>query len=97
MKRLIILKKIQVTMKAFVSPFFNHFSLSLSKKETCGNESHEKETINIFTLQLPILLHIRIGNISWCKYQKSGYCKNEAREIDCLCCREIEMDAMLID
>ena len=25
---------------------------------------------------------------------KFGYCKNEAREIDCLCCREV--DAMLI-
>ena len=30
------------------------------------------------------LLHIRIGNFDWCKW---GHCKNEAREIDCLCCR----------
>ena len=37
------------------------------------------------------LLHIRIGNIDWCK---CVHCKNEAREIDCLCCREV--NAMLI-
>ena len=37
------------------------------------------------------LLHNRIGNLNWCKW---GHGKNEAREIDCLCCREV--DAMLI-
>ena len=37
------------------------------------------------------LLHIRKGNLDWCK---CGHCKNEAREIDCLCCREL--DTMLI-
>ena len=37
------------------------------------------------------LLHIRIGNIDWCK---CVHCKNEAREIDCLCCREV--NAMVI-
>ena len=35
--------------------------------------------------QLSIKLHIRIGNLNWCKCR---HCKNEAREIDCLCCRE---------
>ena len=29
------------------------------------------------------LLHVRIGNLDWCK---CGHCKNEVREIDCLCC-----------
>ena len=43
MKKVIILKKIQVTMKSFISSFFSHFSLSLSRNKTCGNESHEKE------------------------------------------------------
>ena len=33
----------------------------------------------------------RIGNLDWCK---CGHCKNEAREIDCLRCWEV--DAMLI-
>ena len=37
------------------------------------------------------LLHVRIGNFDWCK---CGHCKNEAREIDCLCYREV--NAMLI-
>ena len=37
------------------------------------------------------LLHIRIGNLDRCK---CGHCKNEAREIDCACCRKV--DAMLI-
>ena len=37
------------------------------------------------------LLHIRIRNLGWCK---CGHYKNEARETDCLDCRE--MNAMLI-
>ena len=37
------------------------------------------------------LLHIRKGNLDWCK---CGQYKNEARKIDCLCCREV--NAMLI-
>ena len=54
------------------------------------NESHEKETKHIHTSAAD-LLHIRIGNLDWCKCR---HCKNEAREIDCLCCREV--NAMLI-
>ena len=37
------------------------------------------------------LLHIRIRKLDWCK---CTYSKNETREIDCLCCREV--DAILI-
>ena len=37
------------------------------------------------------LLDIRIGNLDWCKWRNR---KNEAREIEDLCCREV--DAMLI-
>ena len=54
------------------------------------NESHEKQTKYIHASAAD-LLHIRIGNLDWCK---CGHCKNEAREIDCLCCREV--NAMLI-
>ena len=54
------------------------------------SESHEKETKHIHTSAAD-LLHIRIGNLDWCKCR---HCKNEAREIDCLCCREV--NAMLI-
>ena len=53
------------------------------------NESNEKETKPIHA-SAPDLLHIRLGNLNWCY---CGYCKNEAREIDGLCCREV--DAML--
>ena len=51
-----------------------------------------RKKLNVFMLKLPTyLLHIRIGHLDWCK---CGHCKNEAREIDCLCCRKV--DAMLI-
>ena len=43
MKRANILGEIEVTTKFFAPPFFNHFSLSLYRKKTYGNESHEKE------------------------------------------------------
>ena len=89
MKKVIILKKIQVKMKTFAPPFFNHFSLSL-KRKTCGNESHEKETKHIY-VSAADLLNIRIGNLNWCKCVQ---CQNEAREINCRCCREVE--SMLI-
>ena len=68
-------------------PFFNHFSLSLNRKK-CAVMRAIRTKLNIVTLYL---LHIRIENLDWCK---CGHCKNEARDIDCLCCRE--MDAMLI-
>ena len=44
MKKVIILRKIQLTINTFAPPFFNHFSLNLNRKKVCGNESHEKET-----------------------------------------------------
>ena len=50
MKRVVIPKKIQVIMKTFVSPFFNHFSLLLNRKKMYGNESPEKETKHIYAL-----------------------------------------------
>ena len=51
-----------------------------------------RKKLNIFMLQLPICyIHISIGNLDW---RKCGHCKNEAREIDRLCCREV--NAMLI-
>ena len=54
------------------------------------NESYEKETKQNHASATD-LLHIKIGNLDW---NKCGQCKNEAREIDCLCCREV--DAILI-
>ena len=55
-----------------------------------GNEGHEKETKHIHAAAAD-LLHLRIRYLNWCK---CGHRKNEAREINCPCCREV--DAMLI-
>ena len=52
-------------------------------KNTCGNMSHEKATKHI-QASAANLLHIRIGNLDWCK---CNHFKNKAGEIDCLCCR----------
>ena len=48
-------------------------------------------TPSVATSETANLLHIRVGNLDWCK---CGHCKNEAREIDCLCF--IEVNPMLI-
>ena len=50
------------------------------------NESYEKETKHIHALATD-LLQISIGNLDW---YKCGHCKNEAREIDCLCCGKVD-------
>ena len=53
MKQVITLRKIQMAMKTFARPFFNHFSLSLSRKKRVVMRVMRKK-LNIFTLQLPI-------------------------------------------
>ena len=86
MNKVIILRKIQVTMKTFSPPFFNHFRMALNRKKTYGNErsneGHEKETKHD-QVSAADLLHIRIENLDSCKCR---HCKNESREIDCLFC-----------
>ena len=57
MTKVIILRKMQVTMKTFTPPFVNHFSLNMNRKKMCGNESHEKETEHIQASSVD-LLHI---------------------------------------
>ena len=61
MKKVIILKKIQVAMKAFAPPFFNHFSLSLNRKKHVVMRALRK-TKHIHASALD-LLHNRIGNL----------------------------------
>ena len=63
--------------------------LHIRKGNLDWNESHEKETKHIHASTAD-LLHVRMENLNWCK---CGHCKNKAREIDCLSCREV--DAML--
>ena len=64
----------------FSSTILQPFQFEPEEKKTCGNESHEKKAKHINTSSAD-LLHIRIGNLDWCK---CGYCKNEASEIDSL-------------
>ena len=52
-KKVIILKKIQVTVKTFTPPFLNHFSLSLNRKRHVVMRNMKKK-LNILMLQLPI-------------------------------------------
>ena len=59
MKKVVILKQTQVTMKTFVPPFFDHFSLNLSKKKKKKKKRRVvmralRKKLNIFTYQLPI-------------------------------------------
>ena len=60
MKKVVILKQTQVTMKTFVPPFFDHFSLNLSKKKKKKKKKRRvvmralRKKLNIFTYQLPI-------------------------------------------
>ena len=76
--------------KVFRSTILEPFQIKAEQKKTCGNESHEKGTKHIYA-SAANRLHIRIENLDWCKYR---HFKNERREIDCLCCREV--DAILI-
>ena len=68
-------------------PLVNDFSLSLNRKKKCGKESQLKKAKHIHASSVD-LLHIRIGNVNWCK---CGHCKKEASKIDCLCCREVDL------
>ena len=75
--------------------YFNEESDYFEKNTTGFNEVfrstilHHRKRLNIFTRQLPIYLDsIRRGNLDWCK---CGHCKNEAREIDCPYCREVDV------
>ena len=89
MEKLIIQRKIQVTMKTFAPPFFNDFNLSLNRKK-CDVKRAMRKKLKIFTFQMSIY-YILIGNLARCKCE---HCKNEAREKDCPCRREV--DAKLI-
>ena len=70
----------------FRSAVLQPFQFEPEQKKTCGNENHEKKTKHTHASSVD-LLHNRIGNLDWCK---CGHCKNEAREIDCLCYREVD-------
>ena len=53
MKKVIILRKIYVTIKFFAPLFFNYFSLSLNRKQRVVIRAMRKK-LKLFTLQLLI-------------------------------------------
>ena len=56
----------------------------LGNKFSIGMRAMWKKLIRSIT----DLLQIRIVNLYWCKCR---HCKNEARKIDCLCCRDVDL------
>ena len=50
----------------FHSTILQPFQFEPEQKKTCSNGSHEKKTKHIHT-SAANLLHIRIGNLDWCK------------------------------
>ena len=54
--RVVILRKLHVTVKSFAPPFFNHFSLSLNRKKHVVKRAMRKK-LNIFTLQIYYIMY----------------------------------------
>ena len=71
----------------FRSTILHPFQLEPEQKRTCDNESHDKKTKHIHT-SATNLLHIRTGNLDW---RKRRHCKSKAREMDYLCCGEMNV------
>ena len=69
------------------STISQRFQFEPEQKKKCGKESQLKKAKHIHASSVE-LLHIRIGNVNWCKCE---HCKNEASKIDCLCCREVDL------
>ena len=86
MMKATILSKMQVTVKTFAT-YLQPFQFEPEKKKS--NENHEKETKHSHASKASAadLSDIRNGNVDWCK---CGCCKKEVREIDCLCCTEVD-------
>ena len=57
--------------KVFRSTILQQFQFKLEKVFTCGKERYENETKHIHA-SAANLLHIRIGNLDWCKLQKQS-------------------------
>ena len=57
--------------KVFRSTILHQVQFKPQKVFTCGKESDENETKHIHASAAD-LLHIRIGNLDWCKLQKQS-------------------------
>ena len=83
----IFISKLMQSCRYWMSITFNErksFQFEPEQKKTCGDESHEKENIINYEETKHIydsaanVLHIRIGNLNWCKCEQY---KNEIREV----------------
>ena len=63
-KKMIILRKIHMTIKSFVPPFCSHPSLRLNGKKRLIMRLMRKKHIYASAANL---LYMRIGNLDWCK------------------------------
>ena len=70
----------------FRTTILQPFQFEPEQKKTRSVMRAMRKEHNIFTIQL-LILHSRIENLDW---YKSGHCKNEVKEIDCLYCREVD-------
>ena len=101
-----IIRNLLLNVWSFFQVSWNFDPVKYWKKEesdypeenTCDNEVfrstilHHKKNKHIHASAADLLHYsIRIGNLDWCKF---GHYKNEAGEIDFLCCRKV--DTMLI-
>ena len=71
----------------FRSTYLQPFQFEPEKEKSNGSHEKEAKHSHAFRASAADLSDIRIGNVDWCK---CGYCKKEVREIDCLCCREVD-------
>ena len=78
-------KEIRDMMKCFTPYMFvpekdDVSSISSSSSEVEDEDENDSESKTN-------LKSSRVGNLEWCKY---GECNIEKREIDCLCCQEVD-------
>ena len=70
-KKVIILMRIQVTVKIFIVPFFNNFSLSVNRTKCVVMRATIKK-LNIFVLQVPILTYKNRKSVQMQTLQKQS-------------------------
>ena len=75
----------------FCSTILQTFQFEPEQKKKRVVMRVRRKKLHTLTFSCRFVTYIRIGNLDWCKF---GHSKNQSREIDCLCCREV--DTMLI-
>ena len=58
------------------------------EKDISCSSGEEDSFVDEETIEPPLDSRTRVGNLEWCKC--GGKCLIESREIDCLCCQEVD-------